>query len=872
MPVPERRAELIAIRVLASLSALAGFTILMGWFLARPEMVQTFRGAAMQFNTALAITLLGAALFAQTTGRGTALALACAAIAALLGGSALLTYLTGWGSTVEQLGFVMGVPAEMKPYAAQRMVAPGRMAPHTAVALLTLSLGILGAEIHQRQFRIISVYLGAVASAIGVLGLFSYASGADVPAGWANVSRIALSTAIVLVVLGAAAVWRAVSWLRAGGPLRVVGPVLATIAGVTVAIGGWQMQLDYSRSQARAALTRQVESALAQTTKEIEERVRAVERIAARAALHGFDRFGESVQLTRADFAGVEAVSWSGPSAETVGIDPIAGNEYLIGTPMLEDPVRGPTIRAVQQGRRTVVSSPFAFVGHGRAVLVVAPIMRDDRILGFVVGRLDLTILFEEVLAESRVMEGARLIGGLRVSRDGQLLFAAASNPGEAAPITRTLAIRNLAFEATVVPSVEWDALNDPASAWVVLAVALLLAGTVGAVLFLWERGRAQAHALAAGEERIRLALQGANDGLFDWDLQTGQLYLAPRWKEMLGYTDSELPSSRDVWQERLHPDDRERANAEIERFIASREPQYVLEHRLLHRDGTYRWILARALGVRDSRGTLVRLIGAHADITVRRTLEDNLQQRTLELQRSNEELERFAYAASHDLQEPLRMVVSFTKLLERHYGAALDDRAREYIHFAVDGASRMQVMINDLLLFSRVSTRAKPLATVDTELVFAQAIRNLQAAIEESGAVVDHDPLPWVSGDATQLLQLFQNLIANAVKFRGEAPPRVRVSVARTGARWRFSVADNGIGIERKYQDRIFVIFQRLHPRDRFPGNGIGLSLCKRIVERHGGTISVDSTPGLGSTFHFTLAPAQAQPHGNDSREQHAA
>lgn len=236
--------------------------------------------------------------------------------------------------------------------------------------------------------------------------------------------------------------------------------------------------------------------------------------------------------------------------------------------------------------------------------------------------------------------------------------------------------------------------------------------------------------------------------------------------------------------------------------------------------------------------------------VKVRRALED-----------SNEQLQQFAYVASHDLQEPLRMVASYLQLLEKRYGEKFEGEAREFFAFAVDGAKRMQRLINDLLEYSRVNSQGKPAARVESNAIVEEAIQNLSAAIAESGAQVTHDDLPVIDVDRTQMTQLFQNLIGNAIKFHGDDPPRVHLSVQRNGSNWRFSVKDNGIGIDRRYADRLFVIFQRLHDRSRYEGTGIGLAVCKRIVERHGGKIWFESEVGHGTTFLFTITI------GNESR-----
>lgn len=242
------------------------------------------------------------------------------------------------------------------------------------------------------------------------------------------------------------------------------------------------------------------------------------------------------------------------------------------------------------------------------------------------------------------------------------------------------------------------------------------------------------------------------------------------------------------------------------------------------------------------------------------RLAEAELRKLNDELVRSNSDLQQFAYVASHDLQEPLRMVASYTQLLARRYKGKLDADADEFIGYAVDGANRMQRLIQDLLAYSRVSTRGQAFEPVPVGAIVAQALDNLRGAVEESRAVVTRDPLPTVMADETQLLQLFQNLLSNAIKFRGGQPPRVHVSAARHDTEWQFSVRDNGIGIDPQYADRIFVVFRRLHNITEYPGTGIGLAICKKIVERHGGRIWVESQPGKGATFYFTVPVGESQ------------
>jgi len=255
-----------------------------------------------------------------------------------------------------------------------------------------------------------------------------------------------------------------------------------------------------------------------------------------------------------------------------------------------------------------------------------------------------------------------------------------------------------------------------------------------------------------------------------------------------------------------------------------------------------------------SAEGVLVT--AAIRDISVRNAAEANLRDNVKELKRTNEELGQFAYIASHDLQEPLRMVASYTQLLSKRYKGQLDSDADEFIGFAVEGASRMQALIEDLLAFARVATTGNALRATSSEFALEQALQYLHWETERSGALVTHDPLPIVEADEMQLVQLFQNLVGNAIKYQGPGIPRVHISVtgdART--RWTFAVKDNGLGIDPQYFERIFGMFQRLHKRDEFSGTGAGLAICKKIVERHGGNLTIVSRPGHGSTFSFGLA-----------------
>jgi PAS domain S-box-containing protein len=277
-------------------------------------------------------------------------------------------------------------------------------------------------------------------------------------------------------------------------------------------------------------------------------------------------------------------------------------------------------------------------------------------------------------------------------------------------------------------------------------------------------------------------------------------------------------------------------------------------ELKLIKKDGSSLWIHISYKAFFNKDGKFVGSLSMLTDITECKTAEENLKLKLEELAISNAELEQFAYVSSHDLQEPLRMITSYLQLLQRKYQGNLDDKVDKYIHFAVDGASRMQNLINDLLELSRVSTRSREPESTNCKFILNQVLSNLKLMIRDNKATISHDTLPEVIADSTQLGQVFQNLILNGIKFRHEETPKIHISAVKKETEWIFSVQDNGIGIDPRYSEKIFEIFKRLHTREAYSGTGIGLAICKRIVEGHGGRIWVESELGKGSTFYFTL------------------
>jgi PAS domain S-box-containing protein len=358
--------------------------------------------------------------------------------------------------------------------------------------------------------------------------------------------------------------------------------------------------------------------------------------------------------------------------------------------------------------------------------------------------------------------------------------------------------------------------------------------------------------ALRRSEEQLRVATMAAEVGAWLWKAGANQITVSANWRRLYGVAPDEEVTFH-TWRNAIHPEDCERAVRE-HNAVSPENPEFNIEYRVLNPDGTIRWITDRGRAQFDADGRSLEVAGINLDITKRKLAEEALLHTSRELARSNKDLEAFAYITSHDLQEPLRTIASFLQLLEQRIGDQLDDRAKQYIHFAVDGSKRMHQMISDLLFYSRVSMRAFTPKVVNLRQPLEQAMASIRKSIEDSGAFIAVQDLPSVRADATQMLHVFQNLLGNAIKFRSERPLNIEIGSEQEPRYYKFWVKDNGIGFDPGQQDRIFEVFQRLHARQKYSGSGIGLSICKKIIERHGGNIWVESVPNMGSTFYFTL------------------
>jgi PAS domain S-box-containing protein len=400
---------------------------------------------------------------------------------------------------------------------------------------------------------------------------------------------------------------------------------------------------------------------------------------------------------------------------------------------------------------------------------------------------------------------------------------------------------------------------------WFAMSVTSLSVGIKGAVIAHSDitSKKLVEQQLAQQSQSLANILWGTGVGTWEWNVQTGQTRFNARWAEMIGYTLDELaPISIATWMKYAHPDDLAASGAALEQHFSGAVDAYECESRMQHKDGHWVWVLDRGkLVSRTPDGQPEWMAGTHWEITERKQAEHTAQAQTEALARSNAELEQFAYVASHDLRQPLRMVNSYVQLLERRLANTLDEDTRKMMHFATEGATRMDQMLVSLLDYSRVGRKGEPMAALASRAALDEALHFLAPVIADAQATVR------VSGDWPQLVasrdeftRLWQNLISNAVKYRAlDRAPEIDITVTpQTDGGWRFCVADNGIGIDPVQFDRLFKVFQRLHTREQYEGNGIGLAVARKIVERHGGLIWVESDgAGMGSRFCFFL-PAQ--------------
>ena len=393
------------------------------------------------------------------------------------------------------------------------------------------------------------------------------------------------------------------------------------------------------------------------------------------------------------------------------------------------------------------------------------------------------------------------------------------------------------------------------------------MGGTIEDVSDLYQ----QREMLEQTNQRMLIILEAVTDGYWDWDIINHTEYFSPKFKEMLGYQDHELANVPETWMELIHPEDLKQALSNFRKHCDDPSHPYYQEVRYQHKDGHLVHIMCKGVGLWNEEGEMIRMVGSHTDITPLKQVEERLlaankeirehaalaEDKAQQLEAANQQFRQFAYAASHDLQEPLRVIQGYARLINK-MNLNIDQDANNYIQNMASGARRMEAMIDGLLIYSRIARDDSAFVDVDMGSVFHDTLKSLEQKIVENEAQVTADILPTVLGINSQLQQLLQNLISNAIKFRNpQTPPQIHISTAEQDDIYTFKICDNGIGIDSKQYDRVFELFKQLHPQGIYSGQGVGLALCKQIIERHGGRIWVESEPGVGTCFYFTLRKA---------------
>lgn len=417
------------------------------------------------------------------------------------------------------------------------------------------------------------------------------------------------------------------------------------------------------------------------------------------------------------------------------------------------------------------------------------------------------------------------------------------------------------AFQSTEKKSIEYH--NALTNQWFDLVIYPSGNGNSVFIRDISNRKKTEAQ-IRQSNERFEIITRATNDAIWDYDVEKDRLFWGHGFTTLFGYNLQQITPTFNLLVSLIHPDDRALVLSKIQGYMsgAIATNTWEEEYRFLKASGEYAYVVDKAIFIRNEQGQVLRALGAMSDISHQKQFEASLkdlnqalEKNVKELALSNQELEQFAYVASHDLQEPLRMVTGFLTQLEKKYHNQLDEKARQYIYFATDGAKRMRQIILDLLDFSRVGKHNEKLTAVNLNQLVEETIALNINLLEEKAATVEYGPLPTLLCYYSPLLQVFQNLVANAIKYsKAEVPPRIYISAKDIGLSWEISVADNGIGISPDYHERIFIIFQRLHKREDYSGTGIGLAIVKKIIDKFGGTIRVESEPGVGSVFHFTI------------------
>lgn len=544
---------------------------------------------------------------------------------------------------------------------------------------------------------------------------------------------------------------------------------------------------------------------------------------------------------------------------------PIEGNESVIGYNILEDPNRKREAILAMESESVFFAGPFELKQGGTGIVGRMPIFKENIFWGFAAVVIHLETFYKMIDYKNLEYSDYYVQFSKRNPETGLIenFFPLPQKDYSGFESRSTLTMGN--WELTVQLKTS-AAFNHIILALILRTAISLIIGFLVWYLasipaFLEVQVDRQSLQLKKSNERFEYATMATSDAIWDWNLLNNEVYRSENFEKLFGYPISDFNSRHKFWDSKIHPDDKEKVNLNLQQSLEGNDNYWNQEFRIQKSNGKYAYIIDKGIILRNEDGKAIRLIGATQDISEIKANEKalfkmskELLKRAQELELSNAELEQFAYVASHDLQEPLRMITSFLKLIERKYNPLLDEKGKQYIHFSIDGAERMKQIILDLLEYSRVDN-VDYKETVDLNELISEIKLLVKKLILERKAKISFTNLPKIMAAKSPMRQLFQNIIENSLKYSNpDLAANIEINSEDIGGFWKFSIEDNGIGIAKEHHEKVFQIFRRLHTRDKYSGTGIGLAIAKRIVEKHGGEIWIDSELGKGTTVFFTL------------------
>ena len=549
-------------------------------------------------------------------------------------------------------------------------------------------------------------------------------------------------------------------------------------------------------------------------------------------------------------------------SSKIVAVYPVEGNESVIGYDVLANPeTRDEVIEAIKR-KNMFFSGPIPLRQGGKGIVGRMPIFNSD---GSLKGISAVVIKMETLVQklETSILKNEDF--GIQISKvNPNSGILETYIPGNEIPekntenlLSQFIPEGNWTISVWLKNSTAWS--ETLPGIWLRIISSILmgiLAFTFAKLPNLLKKLVDQKSSeLIKANERFELATKATSDIIWDWNLETGEAYRTANFQERLGYQEDKRHLGKDFWESIIHPDDIDHVRKNMEDFLSSDHTHWVQEFRVRKGNGTYMHVLDKGFALRNPSGKVTRIIGATQDITSKKQTELDLIELNQKLANANQELQAFASVASHDMKEPLRMISSFMHLLQSKYGPQLDQKANQYIHFAVDGATRLSQLITDLLEFSRVGFDPKLIDDVNIEEVIKEVISLKSDIIRAAHAKIEVGPMPTIKTIPMPIRIVFQNLLGNALKYiKPGQDLQIQIEAKELPSHWQFVVRDNGIGIESQYLDQIFELLKRLHPKSTYPGTGMGLTTCRKIVTHFGGKIWAESTPGEGSSFYFTV------------------